>query len=477
MATFVLVEDDRPGIQYKINVTPSTQLTDVLKAACEKLKVPFDGRGLKRNGKPLDLSLSFRLAGIPQGSKLLVYRLPSSANSAPILVGVQVPGEKRIPLKFPTSTSLWSILKAAEAELGKPGSITERAEPQLTSGKNDGTGRLFYIRPVVRLVTREIKDLEELKLSLKQLGVAKGPVLLNVSFETTAIALEEALEQIHSVLPEENVKVATPVETTSTTTPSEGKTKEGTLIDFGTEEATKKEDDVPMEEAPAESEDSGAVEFGGITIFRPPTNVTPQAASTEYNEEDYKVGIDEVKVHQANLEKARVGQRLPSDKEIETKRQEQIEKSKRRKQVRVRFPEDWKVEKNFEGTETAVDLYEAVKSVLRHPEQDFSLFLPPPFPQRIPRNKFSLATNLGASRAILLTFQWGDAVPEEVKKAPALSDAAIKRAVDLVVPQEVKAEPEPEVKKVDEGKKKPANGGGKKDGPRSLPSWMVLGRK
>lgn len=127
---------------------------------------------------------------------------------------------------------------------------------------------------MVQVLSRELSDLNDLKLSLKSLGITKGTALLRVKFEKTMVPLEQALEEIEKAFPEEKVQEeVAKVETIQTI--QKEKTKEGQLIDFEMEDPPKTEETT---DCPVKTEEPAPTPFQGVTVFKPSASETPQAA-------------------------------------------------------------------------------------------------------------------------------------------------------------------------------------------------------
>src|SRR5690606_26937247 len=95
---------------------------------------------------------------------------------------------------------------------------------------------------------------------------------------------------------------------------------------------------------------------GTVSVFKANPSTRPLDTST-FNESDYEIDANRAKVHQAHLQAAAQGTRLPSDKEITEKLQEKEKKAKSTiVDVRIRFPDNLFLQRTFAGTDTAADL-------------------------------------------------------------------------------------------------------------------------
>lgn len=151
----------------------------------------------------MDLSLAFRLTGLTSGAKLELVQL--SRSPSVVTVAIQLPESEargvpngRLLDKFPSSTTLWHILRKFEAGVAGGGStrnLTARGVPSTDNG-GTGAGRLFYEIPVLQTLGREMSTFADLQKSLAQLGFNSGNILLRLSFRRTEEPLEVAMVKI-----------------------------------------------------------------------------------------------------------------------------------------------------------------------------------------------------------------------------------------------------------------------------------------
>ena len=156
------------------------------------------------NNKVIDLSRTIRLSGLSSGAKLELFKLSKSPSV--ISVALQLPESEqkgitnsRLMDKFPSSTSLWQLLRRFESAtaggLGAQKNFTGRGVPSLANGES-GAGRLYYESPVLHILGRDYSSLADLQKSLSQLGFNDGSVLLKLSFRASTIPLEHAQKEI-----------------------------------------------------------------------------------------------------------------------------------------------------------------------------------------------------------------------------------------------------------------------------------------
>uniref|UniRef100_A0A093V1R5 Tether containing UBX domain for GLUT4 n=1 Tax=Talaromyces marneffei PM1 TaxID=1077442 RepID=A0A093V1R5_TALMA len=381
MSSHVVVIDSTAR-RATIKTNPSKPLADVLQEACRKLGLDASQYGLKHQSKQLDLSLIFRLSSLSSGAKLELVQLSKSPSV--VTVALQLPPSEaqgvpngRLLDKFPSTTTLWLVLRKFEAGVAGNGStrnLTARAAPATDNG-NNGTGRLYYQTPVLQAMGRELSYFSDLQKSLAQLGFNSGNVLFRLSFRTTKQPFEEAVAMIDKFfesLGEEN-KVGAPAETSAPATSVNESTQvlEPATTDHAKAEAMDTQDDitqlaeVPVSEVQTDTV-SPLVSDRPVTVYKPPTNTTPQSALTSYNEEDYIPSIEHAKSHQGRLNQLSKNVRLPSDKEIAEKAAAEQERLAAIAEidVKVRFPEQSQVVAKFKQTDTGSTLYTFVRGCL-----------------------------------------------------------------------------------------------------------------
>lgn len=159
---------------------------------------------IRNNNKQVDLSRTIRLSGLSSGAKLelvLLSRSPSVVSVALQLPDTEVRdgSASRLVEKFPSTTTLWLVLRKFESGSKEGGgaryNFTARGVPQTADGTS-GSGRLVYETPVLHVMGRELSTFTDLQKSLGQLGLNSGSVLLRLSFRVTQTPLEEAMGEI-----------------------------------------------------------------------------------------------------------------------------------------------------------------------------------------------------------------------------------------------------------------------------------------
>jgi tether containing UBX domain for GLUT4 len=428
----------------------------------------------RHNKKQVDLSLTFRLSGLPSGAQLELVQ--SSRTATAINVALQLPDNQRLTEKFSSTTSIWQILRAFESGAAGgtgstgPSNFTQRGIAKQENG-NPGAGRLYYETPVVNVMGRELASFVDLQKSLVQLGVTSGSALLRLSFRGTNQPLEEAMTQISEYFkssgadgeaeaPKANQPAPQPdvaSSTAETFVPRDTAPSEQTLeAEIGGQqqrdtepEKTQASSNQPQSDTVTPPPPMNTATQRPLKVFLPPTTSTPSAASLPFNENDYVPTIEHARIHQARLSNSGRNQRLLSDKELadqEAERQARLSAVNQVK-VRIRFPDQTTVETIFGKDDRGQDVYGMVRDVIASSNERFSLtyvglkgghLVLRDGPQR-------LVADDGWKGSMLINFTWDQDVSAEVKKHPVLKAEVSRQAVPLKV-DAPKFEDEPEQK-------------------------------
>jgi tether containing UBX domain for GLUT4 len=403
------------------------------------------------NNKPVDLSVSFRLSGLPSGANLELVQ--ASRSPTVISVAVQLPeseSNRRIVQKFSSATTLWKILRVIET--AEKLNLTERASPSTS----EGAGRLYYEMPVLSVMNREMEGtFEELQKTLAQIGVTSGNVLLKLSHKSSGKPLEEAMKEISSFFKEDG--------DTETSQPAQ---KPAPVI-----ESTQMEIDEPVSstaqasssEPPAESStpnpapaaqpsastidntvsspSKSTTESPQFTVYSPPSTSTPLAATIPFSPSDYVPTVEHAQTHQSRLQTSSRNTKLLSDAELAAKANAKASTldSVSSVRVRVRFPDLSVLETELvKGKTAASELYSLVQSNLRSQSETFLLRYVDASTGRtltVPNDaKVDVVKKLGWRGGTLVTFAWDDGASPAVKKAPALNDEMLSVARKMEIP-------------------------------------------
>ncbi|KAJ5569862.1 uncharacterized protein N7459_009292 [Penicillium hispanicum] len=501
MSAHVVVIDSTAR-RATVKTTPTKHLTDILHEACSKLGYNSSQYGLKHNRKQLDLSLSFRLSGLSSGAKLELVQ--SSRSPSIVTVALQLPESEargapngRILDKFPSTTTLWLVLRKFEAGVAGSGpvrNLTARGIPS-TNGEN-GSGRLFYEIPVLQILEREVSSFTDLQKSLAQLGFNSGNVLIRLSFRRTEEPLEEAM-----------LKIGGYFQTSGDDTPAPSHDQASIPPESAKDEATSQPaasskpepstapavpsatgQDILLTDAPLE--EPVLTSSRPLTVFSPPSDITPSSAQIPYNEDDYVPSVEHAKAHQRLLNQSSRPQRLPTDAEIAAKAEAE---EKRRAEIRevdvkIRFPDQSQVVAKFGPPDTGQSLYNFVRSCLAPAFTGEKFILNvfvhaavarPSHAKVIPESsQMFLIKDIGLAGRVLVNFTWADAATSAVhqRRTDLLRPELRSQAQEMKVEQPPKPVEEPVASASQQTA--PSNAGdGKPGGVRKtggVPKWLKL---
>ncbi|KAL2867941.1 putative UBX domain protein [Aspergillus lucknowensis] len=507
MSSHVVILDSTAR-RATIKTTPGKYMTDILQEACKKLGVDPNQYGLKHKSRQLDLSLAFRLTGLSPGAKLELVQL--SRSPSVVTVALQLPPSEargapngRLTDKFPSTTSIWMVLRKFEAGVAGSTSIRNLTGRGVPVVEGQGSGRLFYESPVLQILDREVSTLADFQKSLAQLGFNSGNVLLRLSFRRTDQPLEEAMVKIHEFFkPLEDAIAAT--EGSRALNPEAGSNGETSPQnvrppDSGSDDAnTTDQQPTPSTSDAASNHIFEPSELSTdasrpVTVYAPPLNNTPQSAQTAYNEADYVPTIEHAQIHQRRLLEAGKNKRLRSDAEIAAAAaaEEERRASIKEIEVKIRLPDQSQLVSKFGQQDTSKNLYDFVRGCLaptyakdKFILTNFSGSSAPksqkpnlPFQSTLSESDQSLLIkDHGMTGRVLVNFSWDTAAPTAVQESrsgllkPELQSTA----------QELKVEQPPDVMdtsadvsvstKTDDSDKQD----GKKSGDRKIPKWLKL---
>ncbi|KAJ5194005.1 GLUT4 regulating protein TUG [Penicillium cf. griseofulvum] len=491
---------DATARRATIKTTPTKHLTDILQEACTKLGYNASQYSLKHNRKQLDLSLSYRLSGLISGAKLELVQL--SRSPSVVTVGLQLPESEargapngRILDKFPSTTTLWMVLRKFEAGVAGTGpvrNLTSRAVPSAEGG--DVAGRLYYEIPVLQILEREVSSFTDLQKTLAQLGYNSGNVLIRLSFRRTEEPIEEAMVKIGEFFktsedeaPSAQDKSAAPTAATADAI-SKGPAQdisnslhpEPSNVTAASEVVAAP---LPIPAPATSTADSGR----SITVFSPPSEDTPSSAKLDYDENDYIPSIEHAKLHQRLLNESSRPKRLPTDAEIAAKAEAEAARRAaiHEVDVKIRFPDQSQVVAKFGTSDTGRSLYDFARECLALPfaSENFNLTVHGVSRSKQtsaipPSDKKRLIKDLGLAGRVLVNFSWADHAPAFVheRRAEILRPELRSQA------QELKVEQPPGLKEEDStGPSQPgpssAQGGDKPSGARksgAMPKWLKL---
>lgn len=495
----------------------------------------------RHNNKTLELSNPVRLTGVSPNARLELIKLSRSANV--VSVALQLPESEtqgvvngRMTDKFPSTTSLWQILRRFESGaaggLALQKNLTARGVPSTADGEK-GAGRLYYETPVLQYMGREVSSFVDLQKSLGRLGFNGGSILLRLNFRATKDPLEEAMQNIGAYF--QSVEVdgngnEGALAGSAATTESVPDVSQATLAEGDSEirsvphpipsppPLTPAGEPVPSpvddavtgasitypngeQEASQTSKDSAPIASSEptvtgpnqrrISVHAPSSSTTLRAAQQAHNESDYIPSIAHAKLHQNRLQGSTHNQRLASYAEDENQQKAKAQRLADTKalDLRIRFPDQTMVDTQFTDLDTAATLYECIRGLLRHEDAPFSLryngskgqkevpkYSIPQESKEAPTGSTQrLIADLGIVDRTLVTFIWEGGASMDARKDPSLKAEHAKNAKEIQVPTfQGKDEEHTSAPAKPIGNTKA--GGGERKG---MPAWMkkTLGKK
>lgn len=510
-----LVVLDSSARRTVIRTTPAKHLAEVLQEACIKLGLDASRHGLKNsNNKTLDLSQPVRLSGLSSGAKLQVVVL--SRSPSVVSVALQLPDSepglsKRLTGKFPSTTTIWLLLRHFESTDSEPSrNFTARGIPQVET-RATRSERLFYETPVIQAMGRELASFADLQKSLVQLGFNSGSVLLRLSFRKTESPFEDAVAEIDQYFksaegeqsrgthsssaanaassPQASEPFPAPTDSERPSPPEpfspskmetsvqESATLFSSQSPQGDEAQTRPESMALVSDALSTSDQTimGPAERP-ISVFAPSSASTPAASRQAFNEKDYEPTIAHAKLHQARLATSSVNKRLPTDAELAVQADAQAKRNADSKhvEVKVRFPDQMQVISKFSNLDTSTTLYDFVKGLMNKGNEPFSLsFSSGQGPRSVPKeSKVRLIGDLGMAGRILVNVVWEAGASSEARGGSVLKPEFQNKAKQIEVREIEGVEMDEKGNGTAEGKGKQKDEGRERKG--GVPRWLKL---
>ena len=457
-----------------------------------------------------------RLSGLTSGAKLQVTVL--SRSPSVVSVALQLPdsepgAQNRLTGKFPSTTTLWLLLRHFESGLtdSEPRrNFTARGIPQTEIGAS-GSGRLFYETPVIQVMGRELASFTDLQKSLAQLGYNNGSVLLRLGFRRTESPLEEGIAEIDRYF-----KSAEGEQTEDTKSASAAKAEfapstSGSFPPLNDDERPPHSDSsspsqtqLPHQQpaamvsfqSPQGDETQARPESGAlasdalltsdqsttgpgerpISVFAPSSASTPAASRQVFNEKDYEPTIAHAKLHQARLATSSINKRLPTDAELAVQAETQAKRNAAAKvvDIKVRFPDQMQVISKFKNLDTSTTLYDFVKGLMQKENEPFSLnFSSAQGTRSVPKaDNVKLMGDLGMAGRVLVNVVWEAGASSEVRGGSVLKPEFQEQAKQIEVKEVESVETEEKMNETVEGKGKQKDEGRERKG--GVPRWLKL---
>ena len=435
-----------------------------------------------------------------------------------ISVALQLPDSEsgsstRLTGKFPTTTTLWLLLRHFESRLSDSEPIrnfTARGVPQSEAGES-ASGRLFYETPVIQVMGRELSSFTDLQKSLAQLGFNNGSVLLRLSFRRTESLLEETIAEIdqyfksgedediggtHSAIsaktdsaPSESIPSSAPNDSEGqllpeVSSPSQAQPslqQSAALLSShsrkGNEAQARPDSSVLLSHVPSSPDRTITSSIQRpLSVLAPSSDSTPAASRQAFNEKDYEPTIAHAKLHQARLATSSVNKRLPTDAELAVQADIQAKRNADAKdvQIKVRFPDQMQVISTFSNLDTSTTLYEFVRGLMEKENEPFSLnFSSAQGPRHVPKEgNVRLISDLDMAGRVLVNVAWENGASGRSREGGVLKAEFQKQAKQIEVNEVVGVEVEEQVGNTVEGKGKQKGEGQERKG--NMPRWLKL---
>ncbi|XP_049850397.1 tether containing UBX domain for GLUT4-like [Schistocerca gregaria] len=167
-----------------VSLSPNQTLAYALEKFCESFKLNVGEYALRHRNVQLDLSLEFRLSGLPNRANLDVCKKSegSKGKEGLVKVALRVDGS-RVVLEVPNTSTLWELLQKAESEKGL----------NLLSASGPGSK---YLQPCMRYMSSVFCSNADLRrTTLSALGIRCQSVLFDFFREPTEVEVGEFLER------------------------------------------------------------------------------------------------------------------------------------------------------------------------------------------------------------------------------------------------------------------------------------------
>ncbi|ODV88185.1 hypothetical protein CANARDRAFT_5484 [[Candida] arabinofermentans NRRL YB-2248] len=346
---------------FKAEVKPGTLIQQALEDACKHFKLDPDAHALEHGKGHLDLSLPYRLTGLPHGCSLDLVKLPegakkSSATSgtAKVTIKLQIiapegdvsfhmPPPTQLVNHFTSGDSITKMLEGFESSTGL------KFFDRVYSTKVPGKKTIYHYHPIVQSFSTILESPDQFKQPLSKLGLTGGSHSLRLRFKRT-----ETIEETPVVIETQEID-----QTMTDATPDEEKVKkaEKPAKVATKEEVNDNENEKGTEATKEKQNQSIAVKHEEIEVYKPV--LTRSLPSDTSDESTYDLSIDQARLYQSMLSK-----QANTNGQIMSKRQrEQLQQKKKTLAVtecliRIKFPDQNTVQFNMSPTKKLSDLYE-----------------------------------------------------------------------------------------------------------------------
>lgn len=419
---------------YKVKVTPSTNLNDVLKQSVSHFKINQDSTDILSSwtflhkDKAVEMDLPWRLLNLPAGCNLDL--IPISNGSESDNVNSKSSADELIKIRFQVSGhgSVIQQVSPNSSVLDTLDQISQ--EQQWEEHSQEETLQNIKLR-----ILSSIYEYEQIKgKTFQDLGISKS-ISINIELNATPI-----------------MPNSTPLKKGST---------EPMDIDKDTES------DPPHE-------------FHKPTVYLPSSDKLSTDFIIEDDDETYELSVEQARRYQNILSKqtGNLGGPIMTRRMREEKLKAESQNNRKRITeclVRVKFPDRTYLEMAFKPEETMSNVYQLVSENLSYDNLKFHLYQPHPH-VLLESDEKTLADDLkfGLKNVILLE-------PEDsTKKGPFLKDSVLKYAKPIIETLEQDRQPPIKEKRIESPTKheEPVTQERKtKKSLNGVPKWLRLSKK
>jgi len=327
---------------------------------------------------------------------------------------------------------------------------------------------------------RDLTSFTDLQKTLAQLGINNGSALLRLTYRDSQQPMEEAMATIskyfssleEATIPKQGQGAHSGAPNDLHSIPDVDSEKKPEYADDEKSDPIEQVVETTLSKADlvqgATLDSTANLAPDKLSIFAPPSSSTPMAASsTAYDESDYVPTVDHAKQHQSRLNLESRNRKLKSDAELVEQERVRVAalQEVREVTVRLRFPDQSQVQRDFGPQATTGDLYKLCKELMSRPgDEAFSLriFGSKGLPSLLEESNQQLIGSLGWQGRVLVTVAWGDDVTQEMRSRPSLKEEYRQRAeqlhIDSALPEPV-VETRPEVVEQGTEKRKESSSG------------------
>ncbi|KAI8843536.1 GLUT4 regulating protein TUG-domain-containing protein [Chytriomyces cf. hyalinus JEL632] len=493
------IEGIFPVKRIAVKTTPSMSLNEVLRTTVEKGALnPAGVYALKHGKTQLDLTLSVRFANLPAGAKLVLTGTSPAASSASKInptstnaatnqstttlaskpipaqmanIALQIEDGPRIVRKFPTTSTLWDVLKTIETEnslnltkrLVAPPPTSSSHLPKALQQMSDAAKKLaneaklpVYSFPLLILVNKEYLTFSSLKsTSLEACGLRGGSntsirllwkIDSNVGWESVKGEVDAAWVPVSEVGgPVKPASAEVKVAPTAAPSSVDSKPTISNAMDVDVPSTKPVTPSVPassvdageskMEVEKETNVSDGSVGFDrSVKVYAPPPEGSDGPMNIQLPETFFQLSPTELKM--AYMATKAKSKQLEEGAPLMTKAMRDAQEELRMKKhpktmIRVRFPDRVTLQMAFLSTELVSQVYATVTESLRTPTRKFMLYTTPPL-QNLDSKKDLTFWKAGLAPATLVYFKWDDGQTEAM--GSPLNDEYLQKLEELPVP-------------------------------------------